>query len=1260
MSQLKIVNWNCGGLGRKRRTIEILSRDFEIICISETKFNIDSIPLNIRNFYSIRKDSSNPNHSGGLLTFIRRDVVYVRINLHNIDPAIEYIAIKIRKNEEEFLLVHVYFNPSIYISRKSIQDFFDTVSAQKNVILTGDFNAHSPIWGSEITPKARGIIIESLLNNGDWNICNNGSPTRINLISGKKSVTDLTVVSPDIQHRILWNLGDDPMHSDHFPIFINISFPHKSFSIDPRKIRLNDIHWPTFNEKIDKFSGTFNNTLNNENYLLIYNKFVNCIIETANSFSNKKPGKKSKTPVPCVWWNPECSKALLERKEAFRVYKLAPSLINWDKYSKTAKLADRIFAKAKAESFRVFCNSLTPDSNMSEVWGKIKAFKRRFNSPGASHVENNSPKDNPALVASFRELGIIQHYGDIPCLDDPISDADLPESSKFLVKPVSTQEVSDAINSSSCGKSPGLDGISYDIIKKFSRKTIEWLTHFYNLVLSNGKIPVSWSEYKLVMIPKSGSQAFRPIALSSCFLKILEKIIADRLTWFTESRGIIPMNFFGFRYGRSCQDCLSILRTDIDIAKSKKHYFGVIFIDIKGAFNHVNIKKLLEILTEIKIPTKMVKFIANIMLSRTLVGYSSGVCIGKVDTNSGCPQGSVLSPLLFNLYISKLNKVFSHQVKSLGFADDINFYSSHTELPALTDILTNNFQSLKVWLHSINMEISLSKTRFLLYPPNYGSITPFSVTLTLGNDILYNVPSAKYLGLTWDYKLDWGYHIQNLIDKGIKLLKIMKSISAHSWGGHPTVLLSIYKGLVRPSIEWGNYLYTQGQKKLLCKLDVIQNDALRMVSGCFKTTPLNVIHHICGIEPLHVRRHIATVKFLVKKYSQVDSMLIPKLQWLGKRKNLPSSKVSILFQLWLKHSFEFQPIVRSRKNVTYSIPYESFYIGQYIETLAGRTLANPVGEIENQGLNPNQALQEYIEKEYPGSTQLYTDGSKDSDSRCGYSLVHLNRPQLNFAASINGISSIFTAEAMAIDRALLTILDNSIPNAVIGTDSLSVLETLLRDGLHNLVHPIIASIRQKIYCIIERGYALRLFWLPAHIGIEGNEAADLLAKKVSKLIIGEKRIRFFMDWFNIYSNKMNAKIHDLICTYGDQARPKGEIYIRNIKSFNKRAWFKDRNLTRKDITYIDRIRSGHCQLRAHLFRMKIVDSPSCDCGEIPQNIDHIVWFCPVYFQGRAELIRELEKNDIPIFSSVTDIVNVSSVHIAIIILRFLYQNNIFL
>ena len=137
------------------------------------------------------------------------------------------------------------------------------------------------------------------------------------------------------------------------------------------------------------------------------------------------------------------------------------------------------------------------------------------------------------------------------------------------------------------------------------------------------------------------------------------------------------------------------MRTDIDLSKANKHYMGIIFIDFKRAFNYVNIRKLLELLLEYKIPLKFVAFIANIMISRVLHGYSSGVFLGTVETNSGCPQGSVLSPLLFNLYVSKINYVFTHHVKSIGLADDFNFYASNKDLNVLLKILEENFKKLK-------------------------------------------------------------------------------------------------------------------------------------------------------------------------------------------------------------------------------------------------------------------------------------------------------------------------------------------------------------------------------------------------------------------------------------------------------------------------------------------------------------------------------------------------------------------------------------
>ena len=113
------------------------------------------------------------------------------------------------------------------------------------------------------------------------------------------------------------------------------------------------------------------------------------------------------------------------------------------------------------------------------------------------------------------------------------------------------------------------------------------------------------------------------------------------------------------------------------------------------------------------------------------------------------------------------------------------------------------------------MTTSTTKTQFLLFPPNYSSILPFTEKILLIDYSLFNSTSAKYLGIKWDYKLNWSYHVQNLLERGHKLINLMRAISAHSRGCHPEILLMILKGLVIPTIEWGNTLHAQADKNLL-------------------------------------------------------------------------------------------------------------------------------------------------------------------------------------------------------------------------------------------------------------------------------------------------------------------------------------------------------------------------------------------------------------------------------------------------------------
>ena len=197
----------------------------------------------------------------------------------------------------------------------------------------------------------------------------------------------------------------------------------------------------------------------------------------------------------------------------------------------------------------------------------IKKFKNTHCTPASTSTESNFPGD-PQLSQAFNKISTSYTYS------EPIF-GNHGEGSHFLEKSITFPEISNTINSSKSNSAPGIDAISYSLLKKLPKSIILWLIDFYNRIISTGNYPSSWKKFKVCFIPKPGNKGYRPIALASTLLKTLERIINDRLMWWCENRNILPRFFQGFRRGKSCHDCLAPLHLDAIIAKQKKKILGV-------------------------------------------------------------------------------------------------------------------------------------------------------------------------------------------------------------------------------------------------------------------------------------------------------------------------------------------------------------------------------------------------------------------------------------------------------------------------------------------------------------------------------------------------------------------------------------------------------------------------------------------------------------------------------------------------------------
>lgn len=326
----------------------------------------------------------------------------------------------------------------------------------------------------------------------------------------------------------------------------------------------------------------------------------------------------------------------------------------------------------------------------------------------------------------------------------------------------------------------------------------------------------------------------------------MERIKNDYLMWWVESRNLIPGNFCGFRRGKSCYDNLANLRLDLDIARLQGLFMGVIFIDIEGAYDNVNIKTLIAHLIQIKVPPTIVKYIAESFTDRELSGYSGSFRLGTRSTNKGLPQGSILSPLLFNIYLHDIERKLPDGVIFSSFADDIRISTSHASMHILLETLRNYLMALETKLNLHSLSIFYAKTKLLLFGSGKKSSIENSKSIVIRNPTISNVLKARYLGVIWDANLNWQAHIENVCVKARKQLNILFAVAKFNWGAHPSTILQVYKSFIRPGLEWAGFLFNSNSFVQLHKLNVVQNTALRTGLGCLSTTPINILYHLSG------------------------------------------------------------------------------------------------------------------------------------------------------------------------------------------------------------------------------------------------------------------------------------------------------------------------------------------------------------------------------------------------------------------------------
>ncbi|UYV63119.1 hypothetical protein LAZ67_2003187 [Cordylochernes scorpioides] len=426
----------------------------------------------------------------------------------------------------------------------------------------------------------------------------------------------------------------------------------------------------------------------------------------------------------------------------------------------------------------------------------------------------------------------------------------------------------------------------------------------------------------------------------------------------------------------------------------------------------------------------------------------------------GLPQGSILSPILFNIYLNDVHTFIKPPAKIALYADDIIIWVSKNNLSDAEQSLNKAMKNLQKVTQKLKLSININKSEIGLFTIN-NHLRHWTPNIFLNNSKLQYSDSPRYLGVTPDPALTFKKHIDTVISKAKNSLKILKEISGLNWGANANILRTTYLALVRPILEYATPAWINASKTNLSKIDRIQASAAKIISGLRGSCPNRIAELESNLLPLRLRRKICFSKYITKKINS------PKEHLTGKsiRNWVPNQRLKRPTPLNMAHNSNLLDIPINPKHRTSYPPHKTRN-----KLICFPHLPDNPHKHETQAeLLKAIGLQIIEENSSFFDITIYTDGS-----------------QLETGLSGSGI-------AIYKDKILEKISLSHTRHLSVYKSELSAIDTALKDININSQEPLLKSIAKSVNRLPANS-SVTVQWYPAHVGIPGNELADSLAK----------------------------------------------------------------------------------------------------------------------------------------------------------------------
>lgn len=869
-----VLHLNTRSLPKKHDKVEELLCELkikpEVICISETKLNPqNSSNVNISEYNFIHGDSLT--NAGGVGLYIKNTLKYnLRSDLNLSLSSCEDMWIEItgKSKKQNIIVSNIYRHPNADIAifqKKLCETLIKLENSKSQYIITGDININL----LKSNCKKINDYKDMLSSVG----CNSliSSPSRF-----------FTNCTPSLLDHVYTNLSNRSKTSglclfdisDHLPTFFiakNIEASTYTKSIFKKR------SMKTFNLE-DFLTDLLKHLQNVESVTstVTVNEMATSLSSAFDIILNKHAPlrtmtRREKRLSEKPWISKGILKSIKTKNKLFRTHYHSNDVDKKIVYKKYLNKLTHIKYIAK----RLYYENLVREShgNSHKTWsiiGEIINYKNnsKLKIPPTIEIGNQIHKtDSENFLNKLNE-----HFANIGAKMSKIitnrqkSDSELTIYSKsctqsFVMHEIIEEEVIDCINNIKSHSAPGLDGISPKFVKMAKTIVAPYLTKLFNKCINEETFPDQFKIASVTPIPKKTSlktiNDFRPISLLPMFSKIFEKILVQRMTKFLNKNDVLTSSQFGFRTSSSTELAVTSIYDKLLQNLDENKITCSIYLDLRKAFDSVNHSIILKKLNHYGFRGSILSFFESYLKNRKICTKLDGKVSTLCDVSYGVPQGSVLGPLLFLLYVNDLPNV--SKFKTTLFADDTNLHLSHSNSKYLQQQVSQEIVKIDEWMRKNKLTLNYEKSNFMIIGNKLSKTNGFK--LVINKHVIPQTNSVKYLGVILDNNLSWQPHIESISKKLSKACGIIYKLRHYV---PLSTLKLIYYSMFNSILQYSLLNWGRAANCHLQKIKVLQNRFLRASLFRHRRSSSNALYSEFGVLKLDDMITMEYAKFLYR------------------------------------------------------------------------------------------------------------------------------------------------------------------------------------------------------------------------------------------------------------------------------------------------------------------------------------------------------------------------------------------------------------